>query len=171
MFSRNDWPTKGIQLYFQLGALSEILSIFVTLQAGFELVQNLTSGFFERSCAVVITILNIFHKFILNKIILCNDRDPHWINKSKRIKHLIKRENLYFKNTFKHSRPCHLNLNKAGLFEGSFFWWRGVNLTPRPYFKKNSSKYQYNFIQFLNNLFDVYWNWKILTSSVISWRH
>ena len=41
------------------------------------------------------TILNIFHNFIPNKIILCDDRDPPWMN--EKIKQLI-RQKLYFKN-------------------------------------------------------------------------
>ena len=41
------------------------------------------------------TILNIFHNFIPNKIILCDDRDPPWMN--EKIKQLI-RKKLYFKN-------------------------------------------------------------------------
>ena len=32
----------------------------------------------------------------------------------------------------------HVNPNKAGFFEGSFFWG-GLNLTPSSYFKKNLS--------------------------------
>ena len=41
------------------------------------------------------TILNIFHNFILNKIILCDARDPPWMN--ERIKHLIKKKKAEFK--------------------------------------------------------------------------
>ena len=41
------------------------------------------------------TILNIFHNFIPNKIILCDDRDPPWMN--EKIKQLI-RKKLYFEN-------------------------------------------------------------------------
>ena len=41
------------------------------------------------------TILNIFHNFIPNKIILCDDRDPPWMNEN--IKQLI-RKKLYFEN-------------------------------------------------------------------------
>ena len=40
------------------------------------------------------TILNIFHNFIPNKIILCDDRDPPWMN--DRIKHLIKKKKAIF---------------------------------------------------------------------------
>ena len=40
------------------------------------------------------TILNIFHNFIPNKTILCNDRDPPWMN--DRIKHLIKKKKAIF---------------------------------------------------------------------------
>ena len=39
------------------------------------------------------TILNIFHNFIPNKIILCDNRDPPWMNEKKFI-----RKKLYFKN-------------------------------------------------------------------------
>ena len=40
------------------------------------------------------TLLNIFHNFILNKIILCDDKDPPWMN--DKIKDLIKRKNWLF---------------------------------------------------------------------------
>ena len=47
----------------------------------------------------------------------------------------------------------YLNPNKAGLFEGSFFWGK-VNLTP---FKSPEEQIQcqYNFIELLRNLFKV----------------
>ena len=42
------------------------------------------------------TILNISHNFIPNKIILCDDRDPPWMN--ERIEHLIKKKkDIYYK--------------------------------------------------------------------------
>ena len=40
------------------------------------------------------TLLNIFHSFIPNKIILCDDKDPHWMK--GKIKNLIKRKNWLF---------------------------------------------------------------------------
>ena len=40
------------------------------------------------------TILNIFYNFIPNKIILCDDRDPPWMNDS--IKHVIKKKKAIF---------------------------------------------------------------------------
>ena len=40
------------------------------------------------------TILNIFHNFIPNKIVLCDYRDPPW--KNERIKHLIKKKKAIF---------------------------------------------------------------------------
>ena len=40
------------------------------------------------------TILNIFHKIIPNKTILCNDRDPPWMN--EKIKSLIKKKNTFY---------------------------------------------------------------------------
>ena len=40
------------------------------------------------------TLLNIFHNFIPNKIILCDDRDPPWMNDE--IKKMIKRKNWLF---------------------------------------------------------------------------
>ena len=40
------------------------------------------------------TLLNIFHNFIPNKIILCDDKDPPWMNDE--IKNLIKRKNWLF---------------------------------------------------------------------------
>ena len=42
------------------------------------------------------TISNILHNFILNKIILCDDRDPPWMN--DRIKHLIKKKKEFQKH-------------------------------------------------------------------------
>ena len=45
--------------------------------------------------------------------------------------------------------------NKAGLFEGSFFW--GVSLIPPPsfIFHEELMQYEYNLIQLLNKLFKV----------------
>ena len=40
------------------------------------------------------TTLNIFHNFISNKIILCDDRDPPWMN--EKIKHLINKKKAIF---------------------------------------------------------------------------
>ena len=42
------------------------------------------------------TLLNIFHNFIPNKIILCDDRDPPWMNDE--IKKMIKRKNWLFQS-------------------------------------------------------------------------
>ena len=39
-------------------------------------------------------LLNIFHYFIRNKIVLCDDKDPPWMNDE--IKKLIKRKNWLF---------------------------------------------------------------------------
>ena len=52
-------------------------------------------------------------------------------NKIKTINDLENKNDLVCKTKIK------LNPNKAGLFEGSFFW--GVNLIPLSYFKKNLS--------------------------------
>ena len=54
------WPAKGVWPYFQLGSLSEILTMQIsnTPRAGFEPAQNLSSGLVEWSCAVVITIFD-----------------------------------------------------------------------------------------------------------------
>ena len=41
------------------------------------------------------TLLNIFHNFIPNKIIVCVERDPPWMNDE--IKKMIKRKNWPFK--------------------------------------------------------------------------
>ena len=53
------WLMKSIELYFQLGPLSDILTILTIisamLRAEFEPVQNMSSGLVELSCAVVIT--------------------------------------------------------------------------------------------------------------------
>ena len=40
------------------------------------------------------TLLNFFHNFIPNKIILCDDKDPPWMNDE--VKNLIKRKNWLF---------------------------------------------------------------------------
>ena len=42
------------------------------------------------------TLLNIFHNFIPNKIIVCDDRDPPWMNDE--IKKMIKRKNWLFQS-------------------------------------------------------------------------
>ena len=43
------------------------------------------------------TLLNIFHNFIPNKIIVCDDRDPPWMNDE--IKKMIKRKNWLFQSS------------------------------------------------------------------------
>ena len=40
------------------------------------------------------TMLNIFHNYIRNKTILCNDRDPPWFNSENR-KMLIKKNEIF----------------------------------------------------------------------------
>ena len=42
-------------------------------------------------------LLNIFHNFIPNKIIVCDDRDPPWMNDE--IKKMIKRKNFKVKES------------------------------------------------------------------------
>ena len=42
------------------------------------------------------TLLNIFQNFIPNKIIVCDDRDPPWMNDE--IKKMIKRKNWLFQS-------------------------------------------------------------------------
>ena len=66
--------------------------------------------------------------------------------------------------------PRSLNPNKAGLFEDIFFWGGSIWPPPLSYFKKNLSNINIT-IQLLNNLIKGCWEWKMLTSSVISWRH
>ena len=68
-------------------------------------------------------------------------------NKIKTINDLENKNDLVCKTKIK------LNPNKAGLFEGSFFW--GVNFTPHSYLKKNLSNINTTLIQLLNNLFKV----------------
>ena len=48
--------TEGVKPYFQPRPRSEILTIANSKipQAGFESVQNLSSGFVERNCAVIV---------------------------------------------------------------------------------------------------------------------
>ena len=45
------------------------------------------------------TLLNIFHNFIPNKILLCDNREPAWMN--GKIKTVIKRKNELFQNQIK----------------------------------------------------------------------
>ena len=55
------------------------------------------------------------------------------------------------------------NLIEAGLFEGRFFLEIFINLHPPPpipFLLKSLKLYQYNFIQLLNNLFQVFWKCK-----------
>ena len=46
--------------------------------------------------------LNIFHNFIPNKNIICNDKDPPWFN--NQIKTLIKKKNHLFKSDMSNGR-------------------------------------------------------------------
>ena len=55
------------------------------------------------------TLLNIFHNFIPNKIILCDDKDPPWINGE--IKNLIKRKNWLFQCQRKSGNLDYASLN------------------------------------------------------------
>ena len=57
------------------------------------------------------TLLNIFHKFIPNKIIAYDDRDPSWMNDE--IKKLIKRKNWLFQSQRK---SCNLDFMVLNLF-------------------------------------------------------
>ena len=50
------------------------------------------------------TLLNIYHNFIPNKIIVCDDRDPPWMNDE--IKQMIKRKNWLFQSQRK---SCNLD--------------------------------------------------------------
>ena len=58
--------------------------------------------------------LNIFHNFIPNKSIICNDQDPLWFN--NQIKTLIEKKNHLFKSYMANGRLAvdHVRLQKAG---------------------------------------------------------
>ena len=58
--------------------------------------------------------LNIFHNFIPNKNIICNDKDTPWFN--NQIKTLIKKKNLLFKSYMANGSLAvdHVRLQKAG---------------------------------------------------------
>ena len=56
------------------------------------------------------TLLNIFHNFIPNKIIVCDDRDPPWINDE--IKKMIKRKTWLFQSQRK---SCKLDFTVLNL--------------------------------------------------------
>ena len=55
------------------------------------------------------TLLNIFHNFIPNKIILCDDKNPPWMN--DKIKILIKRKNWLFQCQRKSGNLHYASLN------------------------------------------------------------
>ena len=54
-------------------------------------------------------LLNIFHNFISNKTIVCDDRDPPWMNDE--IKKVIKRKNWVFQSQRKSCKPDFAVLN------------------------------------------------------------
>ena len=58
--------------------------------------------------------LNMFHKFIPNKNIICNDKDPPWFN--NQIKALIEKKNNLFKSYMDNGRLAvdRFRLQKAG---------------------------------------------------------
>ena len=57
------------------------------------------------------TLLNIFQNFIPNKIILCDDKNPPWINNE--MKNLIKRKNWLFQCQRKSGNLDYANLNSV----------------------------------------------------------
>ena len=57
------------------------------------------------------TLLNIYHNFIPNKIIVCDDGDPPWMNDE--IKQMIKRKNWLFQSQRK---SCNLDFAILNLF-------------------------------------------------------
>ena len=59
------------------------------------------------------TILNIFHNFIPNKIILCDDRDPPWMN--EKIKHLINKKKAIFRKQKESNTVDHAILSNITL--------------------------------------------------------
>ena len=59
------------------------------------------------------TILNIFHNFISNKIILCDDRDPPWMN--EKIKHLINKKKAIFRKQKESNTVDHAILSNITL--------------------------------------------------------
>ena len=59
------------------------------------------------------TILNIFHNFIPNKIILCDDRDPPWMN--EKIKHLTDKKKAIFQKQKESNTVDHDILNNITL--------------------------------------------------------
>ena len=59
------------------------------------------------------TILNIFHNFIPNKIILCDDRDPPWMN--EKIKHLINKKKAIFRKQKESNTVGHAILSNITL--------------------------------------------------------
>ena len=63
------------------------------------------------------TILNIFHNFIQSKLILCDDRDPPWIN--GRIKYLIKKKKKSFQKQKESNIFNHLYLELSNVISFS----------------------------------------------------
>ena len=59
------------------------------------------------------TILNIFHNFIPNKMILCDDMDPPWMN--EKIRHLINKKKAIFQKQKKSNTVDHAILSNITL--------------------------------------------------------
>ena len=85
------------------------------------------------------TILNIFHNFIPNKIILCDDRDPPWMN--EKIKHLINKKKAIFRkqkesNTVDHAILSNITLelsNAISFSKAKYHERLELNvMTPKP---------------------------------------
>ena len=55
------------------------------------------------------TSLNLFHIYIPNKFILCDNKDPHWINEE--IKSLIQRKNYLYQRKRKSGSIDYTSLN------------------------------------------------------------
>ena len=92
------------------------------------------------------TLLNIFHNFIPNKIIVCDDRDPPWMNDE--IKKMIKRKNWLFQSQRKSCKLDFTVLNsltqdisdaitssKLKYYEGPANKLNDPKTAPKTYFK------------------------------------
>ena len=76
----------GITIDLRQTQLTTLLKVLIGLFSGRNVHEQV--ALFNK------TLLNIFYNFILNKIILCDDKDSPWINDE--IKTLIKRKNRLF---------------------------------------------------------------------------
>ena len=93
----------GITIDLRHTQLTTLLKVLIGLFSGKNVYEQVE--LFNK------TLLNIFYNFILNKIILCDDKDPPWMNDET--KTLIKRKNRLFQRQRKSGNLDHASLNSV----------------------------------------------------------